>query len=86
MYRDSRPRMMTQRDNVNMMINLGQIFNDLGRPRNVLPPKKAPGPDVMQRQHNALTDAQWDKDAFDAMMEYKAQLARPRRPIPATPL
>ena len=84
MYRDSRPRMMTQRDNVNMVINIGQIFNELGRPRDVLP-KKAAASEIQKGQHNALTDAQWDKDAYYALVDYKAKLEAARRPGPGSP-
>jgi hypothetical protein len=79
MYRDSRPYMMTVRENVHMVSNLGQMFNDLGRPRNVLPPKKSAA-DGQDGQHNALTDAQWDRDAYYALVDYERQLAAKNAP------
>lgn len=74
-FLDTRPRMMNVRENLHMVINIGQKFNDAGRPRNILPPR--PG-----NLHDALADAEWNRQADKAIDDYRvrAEAARIARP------
>jgi hypothetical protein len=63
------------RENIKGAFNMRQTFNDLGKPKGILP--QAPA-----NRHDPLDDAQWDKDAYYALVDYKAKLEAARRPGP----
>lgn len=65
--RGGRPCIMALHDSVHMVINIGQKFNDIGRPKGILPPKPA-------NRHDPLADADWDMQADKAIDDYKSRM------------
>lgn len=70
--RDGRPCMMNLRDNIHMVINVGQKFNDIGRPSGVRPPRP--------ETHHSLDDADWVMRADKAIDDYKMRMTAAIQP------
>lgn len=71
--RDGRPCMMNLVDSVHMVINVGQKFNEIGRPRGVLPPRP-------ENAHHPLDDAEWVMNADQGIDDYKSRMTVAPRP------